>query len=379
MRSLPEGEARGGPVWVVGMFSTGSGLGQSARLCVEALRYAGFDTREVDVSYILSQGDLEAAPSTRFDPTVGGTLIVHLNPPESEFALYALGLRRWHSWTIIAYWAWELEIAPLSWRKAAARYREIWTLSEHAADAIIRRTSRQPLVIYPPIRAPQSQSTALPTKSADRPIRVLILADGRSSLVRKNVLGAIDVFDRAGLTPDEAHLIVKTRNLDSAGEAAAAVRARIASSSRFRLIDETVSDADRWKLLGESDIVLSGHRAEGYGLHLAEAMTIGKCVIATGWSANTEFMNSGNSILLPYELVPVNDPNPIYGALKGVRWAAIDVEASARLLASAVRDAKLRFELGEAARRDMAARKSLLSYANALTRSPVQRSSPKSA
>mgnify|MGYP000356409547 CR=1 FL=1 len=49
-------------------------------------------------------------------------------------------------------------------------------------------------------------------------------------------------------------------------------------------------------------------------------MALGKPVIATGYSGNMDFMNSENSILVPYNLVPVGDdafpyPKDSYWAL----------------------------------------------------------------
>ena len=53
-------------------------------------------------------------------------------------------------------------------------------------------------------------------------------------------------------------------------------------------------------LLAACDAVVSLHRSEGFGLILAEAMYLGKPVVATGWSGNMDFMNSGE--LLPRRL-----------------------------------------------------------------------------
>ena len=41
------------------------------------------------------------------------------------------------------------------------------------------------------------------------------------------------------------------------------------------------------------DVFLSLHRSEGFGLVMAEAMNLGTAAVATGWSANTEFMPEG--------------------------------------------------------------------------------------
>ena len=55
------------------------------------------------------------------------------------------------------------------------------------------------------------------------------------------------------------------------------------------------------------DCYVSLHRAEGFGLTLAEAMAHGKPVIATGYSGNLTFMNDGNSYLVPYKLTELEE------------------------------------------------------------------------
>ena len=47
--------------------------------------------------------------------------------------------------------------------------------------------------------------------------------------------------------------------------------------------------------LASCDTYVSLHRSEGIGLTIAEAMGIGKPVIATGWSGNTDFMDVLNA------------------------------------------------------------------------------------
>ena len=51
------------------------------------------------------------------------------------------------------------------------------------------------------------------------------------------------------------------------------------------------------------DCFVSLHRSEGFGLAMAEAMALGKPVIATNWSGNTDFMNPHNAACIDFRLV----------------------------------------------------------------------------
>ena len=85
-----------------------------------------------------------------------------------------------------------------------------------------------------------------------------------------------------------------------------------------------------YELINSCDSVISLHRAEGFGLHLAEAMAMGKAVIATNWSGNVDFMNSKNSYLVDYELIDI-DKN--YGVYKnGSTWAEPSISSSINLM-----------------------------------------------
>ena len=58
------------------------------------------------------------------------------------------------------------------------------------------------------------------------------------------------------------------------------------------------SAAEMAALMRRADCYVSLHRAEGFGLTLGETMALGKPVIATGFSANLDFMTAENSYLV---------------------------------------------------------------------------------
>ena len=57
-------------------------------------------------------------------------------------------------------------------------------------------------------------------------------------------------------------------------------------------------------LVNVSDVIISLHRSEGYGILMREAQLLDKYVIATGYSGNVEFMQEQDkSYLVDYKIV----------------------------------------------------------------------------
>lgn len=351
------------PLVVAGMFRTGSGLGRAARACYEALSKAGLQPEAVDLSSMMHQTDLPASvPIGRVDPGRPGTLVLFANPPEVERALMGLGLRCWHNWRIIGAWAWELPIAPPEWNRQAQFVSEIWAPSRFVADAFAAAYRR-------PVHNVPHHIPVAPAAEGPRPsevLHILVTADGRSSLERKNPACAVRMF-RAAFPDDESvRLTLKCRNLSVAPAYMKALQSAAAQDSRITLIDITLTDAEQDALLAAADIILSTHRAEGFGIHLAEAMALGKCVIATGWSGNLEFMSDDAAVLMPFELIPVSDTTCIYTAQPGALWADADFQSGVRALQGLFANPARREEMGRHAQARIRERLGVAAYVEAL-------------
>lgn len=350
------------PLVVAGMFRTGSGLGRAALSCYNALHHEGFRPVAVDLSARFNQADLGThLPLAPFPRRARGTLVLVANPPEVPAALKALGLRRWHNWRIIACWAWELSVAPASWRSAEKYVSEIWVPSRFVADAFAGQFGR-PVKIVPHFIAPP----ALPPAATYDILRVLTLADARSSLERKNPLAAVRMFKAAFSAGQDAQLTIKCRNLDLYSEYASELMRAIGGDPRIRLIKETLSAEAQAELLRTSDVLLSPHRAEGFGIPLAEALALGKYVIATGWSGNLEFMDSGCAVLLPSKLIPALDRTGVYSPLPGAVWAEPDFDSGVEALRSSAASAERRHAFRTAGPTAITSRLGTNAYASAL-------------
>ena len=105
--------------------------------------------------------------------------------------------------------------------------------------------------------------------------------------------------------------------------------------------------------MNSADCYVSLHRAEGFGYTLAEAMWIGKPVIATGYSGNVDYMTPENSYLVDHRLVaigPGHDPYPAEGV-----WAEPDIEHAARLMREVFEHREEAARRGERAAREIRA------------------------
>lgn len=154
------------------------------------------------------------------------------------------------------------------------------------------------------------------------------------SYVRKNIPAALEAFARAFGGDRTAKLVFKTKGAAENPRRARDMAARVAAhglGAQFVHIPQYLPRADVDGLTAACDVYLSLHRAEGFGLGMAEAMAQGVPVVATAWSANTEFCTPDTSWPVPFRLVPIRpgEENPA-----NVEWA----EADAADAAAALRD-----------------------------------------
>ena len=166
------------------------------------------------------------------------------------------------------------------------------------------------------------------------------------SYKRKNPLAAIRAFAKAFPHDKDVRLVFKTMGAKKHTAELSEIRREADSlgvSDRFTVITEYLSHADLYGLTKACDAYISLHHGEGFGLGMAEAMLMGKPVIATDWSANTEFCKEGAAFPVPYRLVPVR-PDEYFTSMK--EWADADEDAAASILRRCYDDSTLRIEVG---------------------------------
>ena len=330
---------------VYGYFRAETGVGQSARNAVSALASAGITAalQNLPARY---HSELDSSV-TSFSPDAPyETNIFFVNPDQTE--LVRGDARSSGGKHNIGVWTWELEELPRQWDRAFEAYDEIWVPSSFCQSAIAAR-SPVPVVRIPYCVKPAKGSYSTRLDFGIDPNRFVFLSifDMRSGFGRKNPFAAIRAFQEAFPGQQDCELIVKVNHADSNPAELRRLRAE-ASGNRVRVIEDTFRRGDVDALIRCADCIVSLHRAEGFGLVLAEAMLSEKPVIATGYSGNLDFTTPSTAFLVSYELQRVGPENPPYP--EHCFWANPRIDDAANQMRIVYQNEFLRAQRARAAR-----------------------------
>jgi glycosyltransferase involved in cell wall biosynthesis len=332
-------------VVVGGEMAAATGLAEAARILHGGCEKAGVSRGQLNLG-VGRRADASAVPAD-------AALLLAVNAPSLPLMLARAPRVLLAGRRVVASMAWELSVAPDSWRLAGRYVHEIWACSDFCAAALEPVLPRRvrvvpyPLAMLPVARAAASRGDfGLPEGAV---VTTVIFSLG-SSFTRKNPLAAIAAFKLAfGARPDQV-LAVKFSGEAAFPAEAAQIRAAAEDVPNIFLFEGSWPAGRIAALLAVTNIVLSLHRAEGFGLVPAQAMLLGIPVVATGYSGNLQFMDERSAALVGYRLVPVEDPARVYGKIPGAVWAEPDVGDASDKLRRLGDDAVSRSALGERGR-----------------------------
>lgn len=311
----------------VGFLAESSGYGQAARSHLLALASAGESVHARSVTLSPEPRDLEPDPARgrevrRLARRTGpyDTVIVHT--PAHHLPKFREPNRR-----NIGVVAWETERVPRNWHAPLAAMDELWVPSTFCEQAFTRATRTKVHVIPHPIPSFEYQG---PRDLPGVDPNVFLFTAIFEWSDRKNPFGLLAAFRDAFSGMKDVALFLKI------GTRFGAVPSRVLRDLRKRCRDvnviaclEDVSESTMRRIFARSDALVSLHRAEGFGLTLAEAMAASVPVVATGYSGNLDFMDETCAYLVPHRLVPVRETiTKVVVFERDMHWAEPDHDAA---------------------------------------------------
>jgi glycosyltransferase involved in cell wall biosynthesis len=236
----------------------------------------------------------------------------------------------------IGIWVCELPALRDEWWSELRHFDEIWVPSAFCQRAVQAMTAK-PVMVVPHVvsssEAPQPGCREKLQIGGDEFV-FLYVFDALSIAARKNPQCLVDAFEAAFSDHERVRLVLKVSNAGKDPELSGYLDALAERIARCVVLHQTMETHELERLLGAADCYVSPHRTEGFGLTVAEAMSLGVPVIATDYGGTADFLTEEVGFPLRYRLVEVDRDHGPY--VKGAIWPDPSREHLQELLRSVV-------------------------------------------
>lgn len=178
----------------------------------------------------------------------------------------------------------------------AQDYTEIWVPSAYCEKKLrsVHGLSNLTVIPYPVIKPKyEVQKTGLPGNK----FIVMLHHDFNQDFATQNPLASLSAFSEAFGQRNDALLVCFLTNVRQSKDYENLIAA-FGDEKSAKIVEGTLDDGLYYSYLHYAHCLISLHRETAFGYALAEAMSLGKYVIATDNGGNTEYMNADNSFLV---------------------------------------------------------------------------------
>jgi glycosyltransferase involved in cell wall biosynthesis len=331
--SLPQKKSEF-PINVIGYLKTETGVGQAGRMVIQSLQATNINVQGYHIDNNFTRQD---------DQLVNNFLVSKINSPIHIYKVNGDELGRVKEIVkqnsnkpefTINMPAWELSKFPQEWVNNYHDIDEVWVETKFVQIPLQAKLSL-PVICMPPaviirdFKAVNRDYFNLPKE------RFLFHFnfDFSSFSSRKNpeaVIMAYRMAFRRQKLNIPTGLVIKTRGYDPNNKDYEKLLQIIDGEEDIIVINKYLSHSEVMALMNCCDCYVSLHSSEGFGYTLAEAMLLGKPVIATNYSGNCDFINHLTGFPVDYKLTSLK-PNE-YPFADGQKWAKPDLNHAAWIM-----------------------------------------------
>jgi glycosyltransferase involved in cell wall biosynthesis/SAM-dependent methyltransferase len=355
---VPEAPASGSGTlpWgvnVAGFFRSELGLGEAARLLITSLDSVHVPALPVHGTFTPPTRQNAEFTFTTPDESPYPINIICLNGDIVPGFAHEAQQQFFADRHTIALWWWEvIDAFPEDWHAAFEHLDEVWVATDHIYEAIAPHSPVPVSKVRMPVLMPRiGHFSRTQLGMPDEGFTFLYIYDYHSTSARKNPVGHVEAFKAAFGEGSGAKLVLKCINADRMTSAHTRTLLAIDDHPDITVIDRFVSADEKNAMVAACDCYVSLHRSEGFGLTPAEAMALGKPVIATRYGGTLDFMTDENSYLVDHTWTKVGPGAQPYPA--DATWAEPDLDHAARLMREVFENRDEAYRRGARAERDI--------------------------
>lgn len=305
-----------------------SGYGEANRHDIAALVAAGCDlTTQIPV-YTLEISDYgrlgELASSLENAPLGYRIKIIHTTPNVYK-QFFEAG--KYHIGRVF----WETDKIPLDFAVNVQLLDEIWTGSEFNKRAIEAAGVTKPIIIVPEAIDTDIGEITPYTIPNGQDYRFYSIFEWTE---RKNPLALLEAFFTEFENTEGVSLTIKTyvdnftpeRRLEIK-QAIRKLKAKL-NLKKYPPVYLYIGLMDRhqvYRFHKSFDCFVSAHRGEGWGIPQMEALLVGNPIISTGCGGIHEYLDETSAMLLPYQMVPVQNTRNQQWYTPDQKWCEPDM------------------------------------------------------
>ncbi len=325
--SLPRTKEKLSDVLFVGYAEADLGLGQAFRSMMNALENSGATVSIYPFDKNVESRRIGPFLEKRYDRTgLYDIIVAYMAVDQLPHYFELLKLQKASPKYMILRTYWELPEAPTEWRSLLHHVDELWVPNVFVGNAFRQIFDRTITVIPVCINVCRNQVFAREHFGLDKSRFYFMYSfDYYSTTTRKNPTGVLQSFSYAFPDLEESvGLIVKTTGPNALDPTVSRFLANASQvDQRVKIVEGYMSRDEILSLIDNSDCYISLHRSEGFGMGMAEAMALGKPVIGTGFSGNSDFLTTYTGFPISFTLRKLMPGE--YPFSEGQYWAEPDI------------------------------------------------------
>jgi len=354
-------------VTVIGYLRATTGVAHAGRMLFCSLDKAPIHTNGYNVTLNVESLQKNSSVDHCLSQVVDGKIHIYsINANQLSLVKQSLSESKKSAEYVINMPFWELSKFPSEWLSSYEDIDEIWAPSRFIQQALLPMTDLP--VIWMPPAVYLNDFTKISRTHFKLPEDKFLFHfnfDLSSFTKRENPMAVLAAYRRAFPNPSSGistGLVIKTRGQDTDDNNLKYLIESTKEDPDIFVVNQLMTYQETLGLMDCCNCYVSLHRSEGFGYTIAEAMLLGKPVIATDYSGSKDLIDASSGFPVHYQLCPLEAGEYLYW--ENQEWADPDIDHAAWLMQKILLNSDKTKKITEAGKRKVLKNHSLGTVSN---------------